>query len=252
MLISIVFIISGAAGLVFHYATQFDSEVLSPFQIIIKNQVVVKWEQAVKAQPESKWALTSLDYLMDALSWWERAFVWALFKQDPAHYGFKGAKVVVRSVPELIELSDQQYDFAGEAVTISSQYIARPMLEDLQALQAHMKQDLGRTVLVLSGWRSDGYQAYLFLLSLKSLNNSLQQTLREVSFPGYSEHANSQQPAVDWLTESGQGGTDLLQTEEFFWLQQWGNQYNFHLSYPAETPDHAFEPGHWHWKRMTE
>ena len=75
--------------------------------------------------------------------------------------------------------------------------------------------------------------------------------------PGYSEHGNPVNHAIDFTNENGINGFSDNQTAgdfeslpEFDWLMKNANQFNFYLSYPENNPyGVAFEPWHWHWEK---
>ena len=74
--------------------------------------------------------------------------------------------------------------------------------------------------------------------------------------PGYSEHGNPVNNAIDFTNEVGINGFSGNQTAkhfelltEFEWKLKNANQFNFYLSYPKNNPyGVAFEPWHWHWE----
>ncbi len=242
-----------------HYLilTNFKEGALSPAQIKIKDQIVEKMSSFIQSQPEGKWVLTPYNDLIRSLNFRERIFVQSIFRRNPKKFGFDGPYYGGGTEPELVPMEGQRYFIGSDSFEISPQYVPRKVYQDLRAMLDHIKGDLGRSLLILSGWRSDGYQASLFLKQMKHYGNSITATLKAASFPGYSEHASPRRPAVDFLTEdavagSGSAGPALTTRAEYYWLLQWAGRYNFYLSYPREDGRHQFEPGHWHWESPSD
>ncbi len=231
----------------FHFGTGS----LNALQIRLKDNVVTQWQIYIRKQAPERQVLVSYPELLGQLNVIERHFVQRLFAQDPKRFGFQGGAYPVSGQPQLVKIAGRYYRPGGLRLEISPQYVPQEMYADLQALQAHMKRDLKQGVLVLSGWRSPAYQAYLFLSRLERYQNSIAKTLSLVAFPHYSEHASEVQPAVDFIAESGAAGDRFVKVSEYWWLLQWGKKYHFYLSYP-EGGSHPFEPAHWHWRRPTE
>ncbi len=114
-----------------------------------------------------------------------------------------------------------------------------------------MESDLGKRLLVESGYRSPAYQLYLFMFYMPKHGYSIRETNRFVALPGYSEHGNPQKQAIDFINAEGVNGEDhpeLFEAlPEYDWLQKRAQWFGFHLSYPRDNEQHtAFEP--WHWR----
>ena len=114
-----------------------------------------------------------------------------------------------------------------------------------------MAKDLGKRLLVESGYRSPAYQLYLFLFYLPKHGWSVTETNRFGALPGPSEHANPAPQAIDFINEAGINGEDHPEEfealPEYRWLQEHARRFGFALSYPRDNPHHtSFEPWHWH------
>ena len=101
----------------------------------------------------------------------------------------------------------------GRALTIEPQVLPRPVHEAYAAMMRAMERDLGRHLLVESGYRSPAYQLYLFLFYLPKHGYSIRETNRFVALPGYSEHGNPSRQAIDFINQHGINGED--HPEEF-------------------------------------
>ena len=111
--------------------------------------------------------------------------------------------------------------------------------------------DLGKRLLIESGYRSPAYQLYLFVFYLSNHRYSIRETNRFVALPGFSEHGSPDFQAIDFMTPEGINGEDrpeeFEELQEYGWLHARAHEFGFHLSYPRAGPS-AFEPWHWHWE----
>ncbi|HAM41218.1 MAG TPA: hypothetical protein DDX89_07900 [Candidatus Omnitrophica bacterium] len=123
-----------------------------------------------------------------------------------------------------------------------------------EAMMEAMAHDLGKRLLVESGYRSPAYQLYLFLFYLPKHDHSIRETNRFVALPGHSEHGYPPRQAVDFINEEGINGEDNPEAfealPEYQWLAHHAHEFGFVLSYPRDNPHNtAFEPWHWHFEQ---
>ena len=147
----------------------------------------------------------------------------------------------------------QQAAKDGAPVLLDPQFLPEDVLEASRAMTGAMFKDVGKRLLVESGYRSPAYQLYLFLFYLPKHDDSIRDTNRHVALPGYSEHGNPLRQAIDFINEQGINGEDHPEEfealPEYQWLLTHASQFGFHLSYPRDNPHHtAFEPWHWHYE----
>jgi hypothetical protein len=152
---------------------------------------------------------------------------------------------------DLAAIGTQQTVKDSVATSLPPQYLPRRTLEAYRKMMAAMQQDLGRQLLVESGYRSPAYQLYLFLHYLPNHAHSIRETNRHVALPGYSEHGAPQRQAIDFINAEGINGEERPEAfealPEYAWLQANAARFGFHLSYPRDNPHNtAFEPWHWH------
>jgi len=155
--------------------------------------------------------------------------------------------------PDLVPVGAQQTTKAGVVTTLDPQYLPRPAFEAYQRMMAAMKADLGKQLLVESGYRSPAYQLHLFLFYLPKHGYFVTETNRFVALPGHSEHGYPPRQAIDFMNEAGINGEDHPEEfealSEYQWLQRRAKDFGFVLSYPRDNPYHtAFEPWHWHYE----
>jgi len=102
----------------------------------------------------------------------------------------------------------------------------------------------GVSVHIVSAFRSVARQTALVGRKLDA-GQSLQDILRVLAPPGYSEHHTGR--AVDVGTP-GCPPADVAfeDTDAFRWLQSHAGEFGFRLSYPRGNPDgYQYEPWHW-------
>lgn len=155
--------------------------------------------------------------------------------------------------PDLVPLDPQQIIKEGAATMLDPQYLPRPVFEAYRRMMEAMKADLGKQLLVESGYRSPAYQLYLFLYYMPKHDFSIVETNRFVALPGHSEHGYPLRQAIDFINADGINGEDHPEEfealPEYAWLQQHAREHGFALSYPRDNPyNTAFEPWHWHYE----
>jgi zinc D-Ala-D-Ala carboxypeptidase len=202
-----------------------------------------------------KRSLIDYDTLIAELGFIEKTFVKKLFSIHPSEFGFKGPFYSKERPARLVKINSVMLD-SGRGTGI--QYLPVHVYNDYLRLAEQMKNDIGRTLFVDSGYRSPGRQAYLFIYYLvTSSDYSLKENVRWITMPGYSEHGHPVNTAVDFASQDGINGfsegqtaSDFTSLPEYEWLLKNASDFNFHLSYPEGNPAGvAFEPWHWHWER---
>ncbi len=154
----------------------------------------------------------------------------------------------------LARIDGQKLERGGKPVTIDTQYLPTEVYSALRVMLTEMQKDLGKQLLVESGYRSPAYQLYQFVFYMPKHGYSISETNRWVALPGHSEHGNPARQAVDFINMQGINGDDNGQTAETFeklpeydWLQRRAGEFGFELSYPKGKKDTVFEPWHWHY-----
>jgi LAS superfamily LD-carboxypeptidase LdcB len=155
------------------------------------------------------------------------------------------------TAPDVVPVGPQQILKDGVPTPLDPQYLPRPALEAYRRMMAAMRADLGRELLVESGYRSPAYQLYLFVYYMGNHDLSIRETNRFVALPGHSEHGYPPRQALDFINQDGINGEERPEEfealPEYAWLQLHAQTYGFFLSYPRDNPHHtAFEP--WHWR----
>ncbi len=156
------------------------------------------------------------------------------------------------AAPDLVPVGPQQITKDGGPSTLDPQFLPRPTLAAYETMMQAMERDLGKRLLVESGYRSPAYQLYLFLFYMPKHGYSIRETNRFVALPGYSEHGNPRRQAIDFINQDGVNGEDhpeLFEAlPEYRWLTERAASFNFQLSYPrGNASNTSFEPWHWHY-----
>lgn len=159
----------------------------------------------------------------------------------------------LEGTPDLAPVGPQQVTKEGVLTTLEPQYLPRGVLEAYERMMVAMEANLGKRLLVESGYRSSAYQLYLFLYYSPKHDYSVKETNRFVALPGHSEHGHPPRQAIDFINQEGINGEDHPEEfealPEYQWLQQHAKEFGFVLSYPRDNPyNTSFEPWHWHYE----
>jgi D-alanyl-D-alanine carboxypeptidase len=141
--------------------------------------------------------------------------------------------------PELSELVVAQLDEAGRPLVLT-----RSAAHALTALRLAAFQD-GIELQPFSGFRSYVYQKGLLAAKL-SKGISIEEILRILAAPGYSEHHTGE--AVDITTPGCPPAEEIFEhTPAYSWLRVNAARFGFTESFPRGNPHSlVYEP--WHWK----
>ena len=139
----------------------------------------------------------------------------------------------------LSELVVAQLDEAGRPLVLT-----KSAAQALQAMRAAATKD-GIELLPFSGFRSYVYQKGLLLAKINK-GISIDEILKVLAAPGYSEHHTGQ--AVDITTHNCPPAEEAFEaTPAYTWLATHGSAYGFTESFPRGNPHSlVYEP--WHWK----
>ncbi|OGW78362.1 MAG: hypothetical protein A2Z83_03860 [Omnitrophica bacterium GWA2_52_8] len=183
----------------------------------------------------------------------EKAFLKWFQDFDPLKAGIKTKwQGISEGVPDLVRVEGQTTSLAdGRQEILPPQFVPPDVYDAYGRMMQAMQKDIGRRLFIESGYRSPAYQLYLFLFYLGNHEYSIRETARWNAFPGYSEHGNPANQALDFINESGISGetnpADFEALPEYAWLVDHAGEYGFVLSFPEDDPTGiAFEP--WHWR----
>ena len=229
---------------------------LSNGEKVVLHRVLAHWETWVpEMKRKGRAPLMSFEELYAGLGMEEQELLDRVRAIDPRksfHFGgdYLGGR---EAGTKFKRIKNQKVRRRGRTETLGPQYLPKPVYKAYKKMMKAMKKDLGRKLLVESGYRSHAYQLYTFLYYLPKHRYSLAETGRWVALPGYSEHGAPHRQAVDFINEEGINGDDEGQTADDFealpeyeWLMRRAREFGFELSYPRGRQDITFEP--WHWR----
>jgi LAS superfamily LD-carboxypeptidase LdcB len=207
-----------------------------------------------KIDPEktkSEFRVVTFDNFYKLFNKNEKALIERIITIDPLEYGFKGKYFGIQDVPnDLVEIVDQKYHHKDEIKTVDIQYLPKQPYLAYQKLNESLYKEKVGNLLVLSGYRSSAYQAFVFLWYLKFYKFDLHKTVRRAAIPGYSEHGFPKQQAIDFMTENGSptedNPEDFENTDEYKWLEKNAKKFGFYLTNPRNNKlGTMYEPWHW-------
>jgi len=135
--------------------------------------------------------------------------------------------------------------------TLPKQFLPLPVYQKYNEMMEAMEKDIGRRLLVDSGYRSSAFQLYLFVYYLQNHGYSIRETVKFVTLPGYSEHGDPKHQAIDFINKEGINGDPNVKEFEVLpenqWLLENARRFGFILSYPKNNlRGITYEP--WHWR----
>jgi D-alanyl-D-alanine carboxypeptidase len=158
--------------------------------------------------------------------------------------------VVLGITPEMLQARGLQPHAEADSLSLADtgadgrEFMLQPMAAAAwQAMkQAAAAEDVAMQL--VSAFRSVGRQEEILRAKLAG-GQSIEQALRVVAAPGYSEHHTGL--AIDIATpEDPELDEDFEATPAFAWLRVHAAAYGFHMSYPrGNAHGYAYEPWHW-------
>lgn len=200
-------------------------------------------------------AQLSFHELFQLLNEKEKKIAKEILHLNPKKYGFRGPRYGITPVPRsIVILRNQRYIRNKKTIVIVPQLIPRRTHLAYQKLAIAIKQDIGKTLLVESGYRSPAYQLIVFLRYFRYHKWDMKKTCGRVALPGYSEHGYPKKQALDFITVKGiPSDTNPFafeKTKEYLWLCKHAYKFHFFLSYPKKNKwGVMFEPWHWSFRK---
>ncbi|MFA6600985.1 MAG: D-alanyl-D-alanine carboxypeptidase family protein [Candidatus Omnitrophota bacterium] len=230
-----------------------DSEKLSEEDIAVVDSLLSKKAALIKLkEADGTLPLLSFAELNEGLDKKEKKFLKEIQKFKPRDLGVKTPfQGLSPDKPQLAKIQGQFYEKEGSRIVIAPQYVSDKVQKDYERMMRHMDRDIGKKLLIESGFRSSAYQLYSFVFYLRQHQYSLRETASLNALPGYSEHGNPRHQAVDFVNQEGVNGDGnpeaFTRLPEYQWLRKKAFAYGFFLSYPPNNSlGLSFEP--WHWK----
>ncbi len=244
-----------------------DLDQLSDNDIQSVKQLIKKLEPFILARDKTKdLAKLTFDELYAQLNDDQKVFLESFQSLDAKELGVKipyrglasGKEDLVLIVGQKVRVRDHKKEKTKkDRRELAPQFLPRDVYEKYNVMMAAMKKDIGKKLLVESGYRSSAYQLYLFVFYLQNHKYSIRETVKFVALPGYSEHGAPKHQAIDFINEDGINGEDNPSEfdvlPEFEWLQKHAEKFGFVLSYPKKAPvGITYEPWHWRCEEKNE
>ncbi|GEM_PF-4530232 len=195
--------------------------------------------------------IITIDELLSIVSEEHRKPLLAVFDLDPLVYDVRHTRIDIKEFDpgSLVAVDSQIYVHNGTERQLGKQYITPHFKDIFSDLTERMRADIGRVVLIQSGFRSPAYQAITFLQHL-ARTGSIDQTMRRVAPPNHSQHNNHTRLAVDLMrTDIGHADIDFDRSVEYHWLLANAAMLGISLSFPKDNGSNVdFEP--WHWQQL--
>lgn len=211
-------------------------------------------EKLAKEKDRKKDKIVLVDFkdIYENLSKEEIELCKKFLKINPRKYGFKGKFLGIKPVPKnLVVIKNQKYKEKDKIEKIVTQYLSNKVYKRYLELNKALYKDSGKKLLIDSCYRSPAYQLIIFIYYLRFHKWNLKKVAGRVALPGYSEHGDNTNPAIDFITTDGKPSDEnplnFLDTEEYKWLKKNAKNFGFYLSYPKNNKlGVIFEP--WHWR----
>ncbi len=224
----------------------------------LSQSVLKKCELYLSGIPEDRKVIIDYNDLKKNFNFLENDFIDRLYSIDPKTVGFNGPKYKTGTAENLVKIESYKFTQNGKVVRESGvQYVPKHVYDDFVKMSAEIQMGLNKIIHIDSGFRSSGRQAYLFMKNLVGeYNYSIEETAKWSAMPGYSEHGDPVNTAVDIANDEGINGfsnnqnpEDFEKLDEYKWLLENAGKFNFILSYPRDNKlGVGFEPWHWHWQ----
>ncbi len=204
----------------------------------------------VRREKEKGFDVRTMDFpfLFSLLTDEEREYVDMISHLHPAEFGYRGEYFGIQEVPD---------DLVPVEGSKNEQILPLEVNKAFEKMNAEMQAQIGKKVVVFSGYRSPAYQMIVFLWNLRDKKCNLAEVFKSVALPGYSEHGHPARQAIDIMIEGQEKltGTDsaFATTEEYKWLKENAARFGFYESYPENgTSGIMHEPWHWHYEAPQE
>lgn len=240
---------------------ELNTEKLSAEDIVKVKNLIKKLEPFIHSRDKTKdLAKLTFEELYAPLNKEEQDFLKQFEKLDAKKLGVKiPFRGFATGKEDLKLIVGQKVKVIGEAKKktkkeyreLAPQFLPPNVYAQYDEMMAAMEKDIGKRLLIESGYRSSAYQLYLFVYYLQNHKYSIQETVKFVALPGYSEHGAPKFQAIDFINRDGINGEDNPSEfdvlPEFDWMMKNAKKYGFVLSYPKNGPvGITYEP--WHWR----
>jgi LAS superfamily LD-carboxypeptidase LdcB len=237
-------------------SAKLDVEKLGDKDIVLVDAILTKKAPLIREkEADGTLPLLTFKELYGDLDKKEKKFLKKILRLKPEDLGVKTPlQGFSPENPDVVKVPVQTLEINGKKTTLAAQYSGRRAYKAFERMAEAMERDLGKRLFIESGFRSSAYQLYSFVLYLREHKYSLRETATLNALPGYSEHGNPKNQALDFINAKGINGDGnpkaFTALPEYQWLKEHAYAYGFVLSYPRNNPlGLSFEP--WHWKYIS-
>jgi hypothetical protein len=190
--------------------------------------------------------LLELDDLYAPLSEEQRAFLEAIRQLEGADPSLGVAAGV-----DWVRIDGQRAPIEGGEASLGLQLLPLDVWQAFREMDRAMRRDLGRGLMIGSGYRSPANQLFIFVRYMPYYDYSPEKTRPHVSLPGASDHNHVERQGIDFVSEEG---VDLRYSdpsafralEEHGWLIENAERFGF----ACDKPD-GVSPWHWYFRGVT-
>lgn len=205
-----------------------------------------------KRQSRKKIILMDYQFFLSSLNLAERKLVKKIQNLDISKYGKKTPFYGIKQAPkDLVVVRGQKYKDKGITRSLHIYFLPRKVYEAFKKMNKAIEGETKKSILIISGYRSPAYQMLVFLDHLKKNFWNIRETMEGVALPGYSQHGNPENQAIDFTSIEvlKKKKNDFSQTKEYQWLIKNAAKFGFYLSFPKNNKIGVkFEPWHWHYE----
>lgn len=177
----------------------------------------------------------------------ERALLEQFEAIDPTEYGINHTGVP-HKMPYLELIEDQRLS-GGEI--LRPRFLPWSPSLKFKLINQDMQNDIGRQLIVVSGYRTPRHQLLLFVEEYLARDGDVGEALKRVGLPYMSEHNDPVRTAIDFMSIDGEDPHDFANTPEYEWLQENLRKHHFSESFPeGNDKGVGYEP--WHWRYGVE
>ncbi len=158
----------------------------------------------------------------------------------------------IKEPENLVTIRNQHFTTDKLADVPPVQYLPSRDVKALARLNKEIREDLGKELNVLYGYRSPARQVFLFFDHLnRTFHFDFDAAIKRVFPPHYSEHASGVVQGIDFITQDGIKGDGFEKTTEYAWLTKNAKEFGFVESYPKNNV-YGVVWESWHWKYIDE
>jgi hypothetical protein len=212
----------------------------SPRQRAMVDSIAAALAGPMKARTPEEALLVDLESLYAPLDAEQRAFMEAIRRLPGADPSREPAEGI-----EWVRVEGQVVVTAEGERSMSLQLLPPDIWRAYHEMNESMKSDVGRGLVIGSGYRTPAHQLFIFVSYMPYYEYSWEKTRPHVSLPGASDHNRPERQGIDFVSETGvdlrygdAAGFEAL--DEYRWLRANAERFGF-------VGGELGGPSPWHW-----